>query len=97
VSTQESEASILVRASPNAARNQVVGFTGKALHVKVAAPPVKGKANKELISYLSQILNVSKGRIRIIKGHTARNKVIAIDGISQQEITELLSHILSRG
>ena len=93
MSISESEVSILVRVTPNATRNQVVGFSGKALQVKVAAPPVKGKANKELITFLSQILNVGKGRIRIIKGHTVRNKVIAIYGISQQEVTERLSRI----
>ena len=44
--------------------------------------------------YIQEILNIGKGRIRIIKGHTARNKVIAVDDMSQQEIIKRLSSYL---
>jgi len=84
------EAKIAVQVYPNAARNEVVGFIGEVLQVKVAAPPVKGKANEELITFLSKVLVVSKGRIGIIKGHTNRNKVIAIDGLSQEDVLKQL-------
>ena len=88
----ESEAKIAVRVYPNAARNEVVGFKDGVLGVRVSAPPVKGKANDELIAFLSKVLGVSKSRIGITTGHTARNKVIAIDGLSQEEaIKRLLS------
>ena len=53
MSISESGVSILVRVTPNATRNQMVGLSGKALQVKVVAPPVKGKANKELITFPS--------------------------------------------
>jgi len=91
VSFSERQAKISLRVYPNAARNEVVGFSEGVLRVKVSAPPVKGKANKELISFLSQTLGVGKGGLTIIKGHTSRNKVIAIDGLSQEEITRRLS------
>jgi len=80
-----------VRVHPNATTNEVVGFTGGVLQVKISAPPVKGRANKELIAFLSKILGVGKSQVYIIKGHTARNKVIAIDGLSLKEITGRLS------
>ena len=80
---------------PNASRNEIVGFTDGVLLVKVSAPPVKGKANKELITYLSRLLGVGKGSINIIKGHTARNKVVAIDGLSQEEVMKRLLPKLS--
>jgi len=79
------EAKIAVRVYPNAARNEVVGFVGELLQVRVSAPPVKGKANEELIAFLSKVLGISKSKIGIIRGHTARNKVIAIDGLSQED------------
>ena len=85
------EIRISVRVSPNASKSEVVGFTDNILRVKVSAPPVKGKANKELVALLSQVLGVDKSRVSIIKGHTSRNKVIAIDGLSQEETTKRLS------
>jgi len=81
---------ISLRVYPNASRNEVVGFTGGVLRVKVSAPPIKGKANRELITFLSRLLGVSKGSIDILKGHTARNKVVVIDGLSQEEIMSQL-------
>jgi len=86
-----SEVRISVRVHPNAATDEVVGFTDRILHVKVAAPPVRGKANKELVAFLSQILDIGKSEISVIKGHNARNKVIAVDGLSWPEILERLS------
>ncbi len=60
------------------------------LRVKVAAPPVRGKANKELIDFLSQLLGISKSSIAIEKGLTSRKKVIAVKGLSQTQILERL-------
>ena len=67
-----------------------MGITNGVLGVKIAAPPVKGKANRELIAFLSQMLGVGRSRLSIIKGHTSRNKVIAIDGLSPEEVKQLL-------
>jgi uncharacterized protein (TIGR00251 family) len=90
VSVSKREAKILLRVYPGAARNEVAGFTDGVLRVKVSAPPVKGKANGELIAFLSKTLGVSKSSISIIKGHTSRNKLIAIDGLSQEEVLQRL-------
>ena len=76
---------------PNAARNEIAGFADGVWRVKVSEPPVKGKANKELITFLSRCLDVGKDRLCIIKGHTARNKVIAIEGLNQAEVMRRLS------
>ncbi len=86
----ESEARIVVRVYPNAARNEVVGLINEVLQVKVSAPPVKGKANIELIAFLSGAIGVSKSRVGIIKGHTARNKVITIHGLSRADVMRRL-------
>ena len=87
----ETEAKISLRVYPSAARSEVVSFTNGVLQVRVAAPPVKGQANKELIAFLSQALAVGKGAVTIVKGHTSRSKVIAIDGLSQEDIMKRLS------
>ena len=75
---------------PNARRNEVLGFEDGVLRVKIAAPPVKGKANKELVDFLSGLLGVSKGSITIEKGLTSRRKLVVIEGLSQAQILERL-------
>ncbi len=84
------EAIVTIQVQPNARRNEVVGFEEGVLRVKIAAPPVKGKANKELIDFLSKLLGVSKSSITIEKGLTSRRKVIAIEGLSQAEVLRRL-------
>ncbi len=91
MSISGNEVKISLRVYPNASRNEVVGFTNGILRVKVSAPPIKGKANRELITFLSRLLGVGKGSVNIIKGHTTRNKVVAVDGLSQEEVMKQLS------
>jgi len=80
-----------VRVTPRASRNEISGFTDGVLYVKVVALPDRGKANKELIDYLSRILDISKSSLHLLKGHTSRNKVIAVDGLSLEDIIGRIS------
>ena len=82
---------ISLRVQPSAARNEVVDFSGGVLKVKVAAPPAKGKANTELLAFLGQVLGVARGSLGIVTGHTSRHKVIAIEGLSQDELSRRLT------
>jgi uncharacterized protein len=75
-----------VRLTPRAARNQIDGWDGDLLRLRVTAPPVEGKANHALIRLLADALDVSPSRLRLIKGQTSRQKVIAVDGLSGDEI-----------
>lgn len=68
----------------------MLGYEDGVLRVKVAAPPVKGRANKELIEFLSRLLEVSRGSVTIKKGATSRSKVIGVSGLSQAHILERL-------
>jgi uncharacterized protein (TIGR00251 family) len=68
----------------------VLGFEDGILHVKIAAPPVKGQANKELVKFLSRLIGVSKGCINIESGLTGRRKVIAVAGLDRDRILERL-------
>lgn len=86
----EKQARIVVRVQPNASRNEVLRFKDGVLHLRIAAPPVKGKANQELIKFLSAILGVSKSALTIERGMTGKMKVIGIDGLTQGQITEQL-------
>ena len=81
---------ITVQVQPNARRNEVLSFEDGILHIKIKAPPVKGKANSELIDFLSEILGITKASIRIEKGLTSRRKLISIKGLDQAQILERL-------
>jgi len=76
---------------PNAARNELAGFSEGVLRVRVAAPPVKGKANKELIAFLARKLGLSKGDLTILRGHTSRYKLISVAGLTREELNRRLS------
>ena len=91
MSLSERGVELWLRVHPNAARNELVGFSEGVLRVKVAAPPVKGKANKELIAFLAQKLGLSKGDLTILKGHTSRNKLISVVGLTREELNLRLS------
>jgi len=79
------EARISLRVYPNASKSEVLDFTEGILRVRIAAPPVRGKANRELLSLLSQLLGVRQSSLAIIKGHTSRSKLVAVSGLSREE------------
>jgi uncharacterized protein (TIGR00251 family) len=81
---------LAVKITPNAGRNEVTGFKEGVPQIKIAAPPEKGKANKELVDFLSERLEVRKSSILIIKGQTSRNKVVSIETLSNEEIMNKL-------
>ena len=90
---KEIQATVVVQVQPNAGQNRVIRFRDGVLHLKIAAPPVKGRANQELVRYLSDILAVPKGDIVIEKGMTARKKVIAIKGLTKHRAIEQMKKL----
>ncbi|OGO00953.1 MAG: YggU family protein [Chloroflexi bacterium RBG_13_51_52] len=77
---------LAVRVTPNAGRNEITDLKDGVLYIKIAAPPEKGKANKELIGFLAERMGIKKASLLIIKGQTSRNKVISIQGMSNEEL-----------
>ena len=63
------------------------------MHLRIAAPPVKGKANQELITFLASLLGISKGDLAIEKGLTSKRKVISIAGLTQEQVMEHLKNL----
>jgi uncharacterized protein len=71
---------------PNSSKNSVVGFFDDMIKIKICAPPQKGKANKELLEYLSAILKIPKIDIDIIHGRFSNIKEIRIKNKSREYI-----------
>ena len=86
---------------PRSSRNQVVGFHGNALKVKIKAPPVEGAANKMCIAVLAKALNVPKSAIELVSGQTARIKrllvKIAGNDDADKEATRIITILRSLG
>jgi uncharacterized protein (TIGR00251 family) len=64
---------------PGARRTEVTGVHGDALKIRLAAPPVDGKANAALIEFVSGLLDLPKSSVRLAAGQTSRRKIVAID------------------
>ena len=68
-----------IKAKPQSAKTVLVSILEDGTwKIDIAAPPVKGKANKELISYLSELLGVAENNIIIVSGLTSRDKLVHI-------------------
>jgi uncharacterized protein (TIGR00251 family) len=90
VVVQKEQIRITVHVQPNAGQNKVAGFRDGVLQVRIAAPPIKGKANQELVKFLSSLLGVSKTNLSIEKGITSRKKTVAIRGLKRERVLGLL-------
>lgn len=79
-----------VRVVPRASRTQIVGESDGVLRVRIAAPPVAGAANDELVRVLARALRVSRSAVAITAGHTSRLKRVAISGIKPEALLTLV-------
>lgn len=86
----ECHADIRIKLIPRSSRNEILGLEGGCLKIKVTSPPVEGLANKALIALLAEKLGVSKGRIEITAGRTARMKTVRIQGLTEADIAQAL-------
>lgn len=69
---------IKVHIVPNSSKTQIVGTHGDRLKLKIKAPPVDGKANEEIVSFLSKTLNIKKNQIELMTGQTSKSKNLLI-------------------
>jgi uncharacterized protein (TIGR00251 family) len=79
-----------VRVMPRASREGVVGLYEDALKIRLTAAPVDGKANEACRAFLAKTLSVPRAQVEIFSGHTSRNKVIKVSGVSAEEILKTL-------
>jgi uncharacterized protein (TIGR00251 family) len=70
-----------VRLQPRARRTEVAGERGGAVLVRVTAPPVDGRANAALCALLAERLGVAPSRVSVVRGATARDKVVRVEGL----------------
>jgi len=70
---------LLVSVMPNAKRTEVDGLHDGALRVRLAAPPIEGRANEALVAWLAKSLGVPRRDVTLLRGESSRRKQLAID------------------
>lgn len=76
---------------PGAKRSEVVGEHGAALKIRVASPPIDGRANEALIAFLAERLGVAKASCTLLAGESSRKKRIAVAGVRAEAVLRHLA------
>ena len=83
-------ARVKMHINPRSSRNQITGWQGDVLCIKLTAPPVEGAANKAAIEFLAESLGVKKSQVTLVSGQTSRDKVFEVAGLTESEIRRVL-------
>jgi len=80
-----------VKAQPGASRSEIVGEYDGGLKIRLAAPPVDGKANAACVTFLAETLGLPKNAVELVKGETSTIKILRIQGIEKSTLLCKLS------
>lgn len=72
---------------PGAKRTETAGLHGEALKIRLAAPPVDGKANDALVAFLAKTLGIPKSHVELVAGHSSRTKRVRVADISATAVS----------
>jgi len=81
---------LAIKVVPGASRTEIAGWLGDTLKVRIAQPPDKGRANREVEGYLCQVFGLASGSVSIVRGRSSPRKMVEIRGISDVELRRLL-------
>ncbi|MCK5340508.1 MAG: YggU family protein [Desulfobulbaceae bacterium] len=81
---------LTVHVQPKASRNRIIGLHGDALKISITAPPVEGKANKAIISFLAGLFHIPKSAITLKSGQQSRTKRFLLSRISPDEVRDII-------
>ena len=79
-----------VRVVPRASKSEIIGEHDGTLKIRIAAPPVDGAANAELIKVLSKRFDVAKNAVEITGGQTSKQKQVRISGVNHADLLNLI-------
>lgn len=90
---REGGVTLEIRVKPRARKSAILGVREGVLEVAVAAPPVEGAANEELLRTLAAHFDLGRRAVRLIAGASSRHKRIALDGVTLSDIEAVLERI----
>jgi uncharacterized protein (TIGR00251 family) len=71
---------LILHVQPGAKRSEIAGLHGEALKIRLAAPPVEGRANEALQKFIAELFEVPLRQVELKRGAQSRHKVVAISG-----------------
>lgn len=71
---------LTLHVQPGAKRTEVAGVHGEALKIRLAAPPIEGRANEALLKFIAESFGVPLRQVELRQGGQSRHKVVAISG-----------------
>lgn len=80
-----------IHVQPRASKSELAGEHGGAFKLRIAAPPVDGKANEECRRLLARLVGVSLSSIQIVVGESSKDKVVRVHDVTAARIRELLT------
>ena len=81
---------LTLHVQPKASHTGLAGLHGDAIKVRVAAPPVDGAANAELVRFLAELLGVARAAVEIVSGESGRRKVVTVRGVGLEAARQVL-------
>jgi uncharacterized protein (TIGR00251 family) len=87
----ELHADLAVRVQPRAKRDEIVGERDGRMLVRVAAPPVDGKANAGVCALIAKRAGVPKSAVSVVRGASSRDKVLRVEGIGSDALRRALA------
>ncbi len=83
---------LTIHVKPGAGKNAITEIRPEFIKIKISAPPEKGRANTELIKFLSRILKIDKEHIEIVSGINSKIKRIKVNDLMLEEIIKRLKN-----
>ncbi|RPI28500.1 MAG: DUF167 domain-containing protein [Acidobacteria bacterium] len=94
ITTQGDYSCLQVRLQPRASRNELAGVVENSLKVRLTSPPVEDRANRQLVEFLADLLDLPRRDVVLLHGQKSRAKTIGVKGISTEDLARRLHNIL---
>jgi uncharacterized protein (TIGR00251 family) len=94
ITTQGDFTCIQVHLQPRASRNEISGIVEQGLKIRLTSPPVDDRANRQLVDFLAETLDLPRRDVVLLHGQKARSKTVGFKGIDREELVQRLHNIL---
>lgn len=86
ITLQADGVTLAIKLQPRASKNEICDASGPELRIRVTAPPVDAAANEALLRLLADTLDCPRGKVELVRGHTARHKTVMVYGMNPVEV-----------
>ena len=90
IAATRSGVSFAIKVHPRAKKNAITGILGDSFKVSLTAPSLEGRANQACIEFFAELFRVPRSSVTIASGERSRNKVIRVDGVTEQQAKQSL-------